>query len=174
MIQETTTADRSELNEFEKPKLSRTLNVLTILTFIGCAFQLVGALWQFSTAQKNYDGKDVMLEKMNSPEMPAFARSMMGNPKDYEMMVTKNLDNKVPLLIVGLLSAGLCFFGALQMRKLMKQGYLLYVIGELLPFISMAFFVGTFAMKGFGFYAVVGISLLFILFYTSQRKKLIY
>lgn len=174
MIQETTTADRSELNEFEKPKLSRTLNVLTILTFIGCAFQLVGALWQFSTAQKNYDGKDAMLEKMNSPEMPAFARSMMGNPKDYEMMVTKNLDNKVPLLIVGLLSAGLCFFGALQMRKLMKQGYLLYVIGELLPFISMAFFVGTFAMKGFGFYAVAGISLLFILLYTSQRKKLIY
>lgn len=174
MIQETTTADRSELNEFEKPKLSRTLNVLTILTFIGCAFQLLGALWQFSTAQKNYDDKDAMLEKMNSPEMPAFARSMMGNPKDYEMMVTKNLDNKVPLLIVGLLSAGLCFFGALQMRKLMKQGYLLYVIGELLPFISMAFFVGTFAMKGFGFYAVAGISLLFILLYTSQRKKLIY
>lgn len=174
MSYETTTADRSELNEFEKPKLSGTLNVLTILTFIGCAIQLIGALWQFANAQKNYDEKDTILAKMNSPEMPAFARSMMGNPKDYEMMVTKNLENKLPIMIIALLSAGLCFYGALQMRKLMKQGYLIYVIGELLPFISMIFFIGTFAMKGMGFYFAIGITLLFILLYTSQRKKLIY
>lgn len=169
-----TTTQNSELHDFDRPKLSSTLNVLTILTFIGCAIQLVGALWQFSVAQKNYDERDTVISKMNSPEMPAFARSMMGSPKDYEMMVTKSMENKIPLLIIGLLSAGLCFFGALQMRKLNKQGYLLYVIGELLPFISMIFFIGTFAMKGTGFYVGVAITLLFILLYTSQRKKLIY
>ncbi|MEJ7627614.1 MAG: hypothetical protein WKF35_12175 [Ferruginibacter sp.] len=174
MSYETTNPTRSELGDFDKPKLPGMLNVLTILTFIGCALQLIGAIWQFASAQKNYDEKDTVLSQMNSEEMPAFAKSMMGNPKDYEMMVTKNLENKVPLLIVGLLSAGLCLYGAMQMRKLMKQGYLIYVIGELLPFLSMVFFVGTFAMKGMGFYFVVFIALLFILLYTSQRKKLIY
>ena len=174
MSYETTTQNTSELNEFEKPKLSTTLNVLTILTFIGCALQLVGAIWQFMTAQKNYDEKDTMLAKMTSEDMPAFAKSMMGDPKEYEMMVTKSLENKIPIFIIGLLSAGLCFYGAMQMRKLYKQGYLIYVIGELLPFVSLLFFLGAFAMKGMGFYIATAITLLFLILYTSQRKKLIY
>ena len=111
---------------------------------------------------------------MSAPETPAFVRSMMGDAAEYEMMVTKSLENKLPILIISLVAAALCFYGALQMRKLNKQGYILYLIGEILPFISLAIFLGTFAMKGFAFYFSAGIAILFILMYTSQRKHLIY
>ena len=111
---------------------------------------------------------------MSAPETPAFARNMMGDPKDYEMLMTKSLENRIPILIISLVSIALCFYGALQMRKLNKQGYLLYIIGELLPFAITIFFLGAFAMKGFGFYFSIGIALLFILLYTSQRKHLVY
>ena len=90
------------------------------------------------------------------------------------MMVTKNLENKIPIFIATLVAAALCIYGAVQMRKLQKQGYLFYVIGELLPFVTMFVFLGTFAMKGTGFYFATGLAVLFILLYTTQRKHLVY
>lgn len=174
MSYEATTPDHLEMNEFERPKLPGFLNVLTILTFIGCFLLFFSSIYQFVIAQNNYDTKDEMIANMNAPGTPAFARRMIGDPKDYERMVTKGLENKIPILIMSLVSVVLCVYGALQMRKLHKQGYILYLIGEILPFISMAIFIGSFAMKGFGFYFGSGIALLFILMYTSQRKHLVY
>jgi hypothetical protein len=66
----------------------------------------------------------------------------------------------------------LCVFGAIQMRQLKKQGYFLYLIGELLPLVAVFLFMGIGALKGFGAITLV-IPLVFIILYTMQRKHLI-
>ena len=46
--------DSSFLEAFEEKKISSTLNVLTILTFIGCGFMAIGAIWGFFNAKQTY------------------------------------------------------------------------------------------------------------------------
>ena len=173
MNEETNTNDRLNADDFAGEKLQGGLNVLTILTYIGSAISLIGSFYSFATAKTTFDTKDAALEKMNSPEMPAFAKSMMPDPAHFEEMVTKSYENRIPILLISLIAVGLCIAGAMQMRKRKKQGYLLYVIGELLPFVAMIFFIGTFVLTGAGGMIGIGIALLFIILYTMQRKHLV-
>ncbi len=159
--------------EFGKPALPGGLNVLTILTFIGSGIQLFLVAIGFFSAQKSYDEKDKMLAQMSSPEMPGFLKAMMPNPANYEEMVTKSLENRLPILILGVVAVALCVYGAIQMRQLKMQGYLFYLAGQLLPFLSTVLFLGMFMFAGVGFAVATAITLLFILMYTLNRKYLI-
>lgn len=174
MSEQNIPADSLNMNEFDKPKLPTTLNVLTILTFIGCVIALIFAVLGFVSAKKSYEESDKMIAQLNSGDMPAFAKSMMPEPAVYKEMVTKSYENRMPILLLGLIATTLCFYGALQMRKLKKQGYVVYVVGELLPFLSSFLFIGAIGFSGVGFAVGVGLTLLFILLYTTQRKHLIY
>lgn len=168
------TADVLQFNENNPPKLSSGLNVLTILTFIGCALQLLSSLWTFFTAKKSYEGIDKLTEQMNSDKMPGWAKSMMGNPETMIEMIKKNFENRIPIVLLSLVAVILCFYGALQMRKLKKQGFMIYIIGELLPFVSQILFIGAFSFTGVGIYFAIGITLLFVILYSMQRKNLVY
>ena len=163
-----------EMDEMEQPKLSSTLNVLTILTFIGSALQIISGLFQFSMAKSNLDKSDEMLSKMNAEDAPSFVKNMVPDPATYKQLVTQNYDNRIPILIIAVVAAILCIMGAMQMRKLKKQGFTYYLIGQIIPFIGMAAFVGFFSFAGIGFYIAAGLTLLFILLYASQRKNLVY
>lgn len=168
------TADVLQFDENNAPKLPSGLNVLTILTFIGCALQLLGTLWTFFNAKKSYDGIDKLTEQMNSGSMPGWAKSMMGDPETMIEMIRKTYENRIPIVLLSLVAVALCFYGALQMRKLKKQGFLLYTIGEVLPFLTQFLFIGAFAFSGFTMYFGIAIALLFILLYSMQRKHLVY
>ena len=172
----TTSTGRSslELDEMEQPKLTTTLNVLTILTFIGCVIQLIASLLAYFGAKQAYEQKDETIRKMNSAEMPDIARKMIGDPAVFEKMVTQQYNNRIPILIVALVSTALCFYGALEMRRLKKQGYTFYLAGQILPFIGMVIFLGTMSFSGIGFYISAAVALLFIILYTTQKDKLVY
>ena len=174
MQNENVTGDSIQMTDFDHPKLNSTLNVLTILSFIGCALQLIGAGWGFYSAKTNYDQKDKMVEQISSADVPKAAKAFMPDMAHFEELITKSYENRLPILILGLVAVGLCFYGVTQMRKLKKQGFLFYVIGELLPFLSMVLFIGTFSLAGFAFYFGVCIALLFIILYAMQRKNLVY
>lgn len=174
MSDSTLQKDTLHTDDFEAPKLSTGLNVLTILTFIGSALQMIGAVFQFLGADKNYQEKDKMLAQANSDQMPGWAKAMMPDPAVYEEMVTRNMENKVPILLLTLAATALCIYGAMQMRKLKKQGYAIYLVGELLPFVTSALFLGAFAFKGMGFMFGLAIVAIFVLLYTLQRKNLRY
>ena len=172
-MNEETTTDVLNYDE-NNPKLSSGLNVLTILTFIGCAIQLLLALWGFISAKKSYDNLDKLTAQMNSENMPGWVKSMMGDPEIMIERITKSYENRIPLVLLSLVALALCFVGALQMRKLKKQGFLFYTIGEVLPFIAQVLFIGAFTMIGATAYISIAITLLFILLYAMQRKKLVY
>lgn len=166
--------DQIDVSDFQSRQLPSGLNVLTILSFIGCALQLLGGIWQFYTAKKSFDEKDAMLAKLNSPEMPAYARKMIGDPQVYISTITKSYENRIPIFIISIVAAALCFYGVVLMRKLNKQGFLFYTIGELLPFVSMFFFIGAGAMAGIGFFIAAFLAGLFILMYALNLKKMVY
>jgi uncharacterized membrane protein len=168
------TNDSLVANEFESDKLPSGLNVLTILTFIGSAFALLGGIWNFYNAKKTFDTKDKVMEQMNSGSMPSWLKSIMPNMTHFEEMVTKSYENRIPIFILTVVAAILCIVGAMQMRKRQKQGYLFYVIGEILPLIVSTFFIGFFTLSGGGGIFGIGLTLLFVILYTMQRKHLIH
>jgi hypothetical protein len=168
------TNDSLAASEFETNKLPSGLNVLTILTFIGSAFALLGGIWNFYNAKKTFETKDKVMEQMNSGSMPSWLKSIMPDMTHFEEMVTKSYENRIPIFILTMVATVLCIVGAMQMRKRQKQGYLFYVIGESLPLIINAFFIGFFTLMGGAAIFGIALTLLFIILYTVQRKHLIH
>jgi hypothetical protein len=165
MIQETNT-DVLNFDANSKPKIPTGINVLTIFTFIGCAWELYSDVKNFLGGKKALDELEKAQDKL--AEAPAWAKKFAG-PEVHEMM-QQALNNKVPLLIMGLVAVALCFYGALQMRKLKKEGYLLWLVGEVLPFVGSAIFIPAFYGTIFIYFAVF--PLIFIILYTLQRRHL--
>lgn len=151
-------------------KLPGSINVLTILTFIGCALGLIGAFYSYATADKTYKDMKELVNSGKLNDAPGWAKGMIS--ADTLPMYEKLADNKMPIMILGIVGIALCFVGAMQMRKLKKQGYLLYVVGEILPIISTFIFVGAMAFKGFGLLVTI-VPIVFILLYTVNRKYLV-
>jgi hypothetical protein len=151
-----------------KPRIPTGINVLTILTLIWSAYELYSAFKNFIGGQKALEKLEESQEKLASA--PAWARKMAG--PDVMEMLRKGIENKIPILVIGLLSVGLCVYGALEMRKLKKQGYFFWLIGEILPWISAIIFIGPVMFKTFIAYFMI-FPLLFIILYTTQRKYLV-
>ena len=159
------------LSDFDKPKLPTALNVLTILTIIGCVFLFLSEIWGFSTAKKSYEESKTLIESGKLSEQPKFVQNMMS--PEMLAMQKKRLDNKLPILILGLVGGGLCLYGAMEMRKRKKQGYTFWLIGELLPVATTLLFIGTTAFAGFALLFWL-FPIVFIILYTVNKKYLVY
>jgi hypothetical protein len=162
----------NELAAFEaatgEKKMNGTINVLTILTFIGCAIQFIGVFaskWLMSFAMKAADNPELM-ESMSAKDRADLMRG-----KEAFAVYSQY---QIPLTIMSLIGIALCFWGALQMRKLKKQGFYAYAVGEWMPLI------GSTALMGFGlqFNGVastiisLAIPVLFTILYGLQLKRM--
>jgi hypothetical protein len=141
-------------------KLPDMLNVLTILTFIGCAIGLLGSIYNYFTVCQS-------LEKMSQLGEDNPMAGMMSSMADF---MQKQCDMKLPVLIIGLVSTVLCFIGAMQMRKLKRTGFFIYLVGEVAGPVAMLLMVGG----GGGIMATIGfiIPVVFIILYATQLKHL--
>jgi hypothetical protein len=158
-------------NPMDKKKIPSTLNVLTILTFIGSGLGLITSLWQFTNSKKSLDAAEKLIGSPEFESMPDFAKKMYG-PEALEMM--RKMDaNKLPLLITGVLGAALCIWGAIEMRKLKGTGFMSYLLGSVLPFLGIAIFAGMAAIMTMQMYIGIGFTILFVILYAAQRKHLI-
>ena len=104
-------------------------------------------------------------------EAPAWAQKMMG-PEMVEI-AKKSLENKLPILLLGIVATALCIYGAIEMRKLKKQGFILWAVGEILPLITSVLFIGAGVFNGIGIIALI-VPIIFIILYAVQRKYLVY
>lgn len=155
--------------EVDKKKVPETLNVLTILTFIGSGlFGLIG-LWGLLKPSPTETELQETQERMD--KAPDFMKSIIG-PHAVEM-ARKTAENRIPLLVLTVVAIVLCIYGAIQMRALKKQGFYIYVIGEIvIPLISMFVFVGIGLYGGFNLFMSLFFPLLFIVLYATQLKRL--
>ncbi|MCY7291414.1 MAG: hypothetical protein LH615_04455 [Ferruginibacter sp.] len=160
--------DSLTVNEFEKTPLPTGLNILTILTFIGCAF---GAIFTLITPWlMNFflNMMDKSVEK-GTDLTPKQATDMEASRKVIELTQS----NMVPLLIIGAVGIILCFVGALMMRKLKKDGFWIYVAGQVLPIIGSLALLGMAQFTGVTSYIMFLIPVVFIILYATQRKYLV-
>jgi hypothetical protein len=154
----------------EKPKLPGSLNVLTILTFIGSCIGILGTFYNFASGKKQMDNMEAQINSPNYDSMPALVKKFV-NPEALES-VRKGYENRFPILLISLICIALCVYGAIQMRQKKMQGYYLYLAGEILPFVPTVLFIGMGALTGAGGIIAIVITLLFVLLYTGQRKYL--
>jgi hypothetical protein len=154
------------MNPMEENKLPTSLNVLTILTFIGSAWELYSNTKNFLGGRKAVDAMAKAQDQL--AQAPAFFKKLAG-PEVYDMM-EHAYENRVPLLIFALLGIGICVYGAIQMRKRKKEGYYLWLIGESLPILSSIVFLPSLFNTIYSFFFII--PLIFILLYTLQRKHL--
>lgn len=111
-------------------KISDMLNVLTILTIIACVLFLLQAVYNYFAICKSLKMMEKLTEDGNNP-----MSGMMGSMTD---LIVKQCELKLPILLITIASLALCFIGALQMRKLKRLGFFLYLLGQLLlPVASM-------------------------------------
>ena len=158
------------LHEFEKGKLPTSINVLTILTIIGSIFGLLSSVYSFFTAKQSYETMKETIDSGKLDDAPKWARGFM-SPEMLEV-TRKMYENRMPIMVLSLVALALCLYGALEMRKLKKQGYTFWLIGELLPFATTALFIGMASFSGLGLLAVL-FPLIFIILYTVNRKYLV-
>jgi hypothetical protein len=151
----------------EPKKIPEMLNVLTILTFVGCGLGFISSCWGFFRAKASYDSMVELQGKMD--QVPDALKKMMGS--DPVEMARKAYESRLPILLLALVGYALCTYGAVQMRQLKKTGFTFYVIGELLPVVTALIFLGAGAAGGF---AIVGylIYVVFIILYATQTKYL--
>jgi hypothetical protein len=151
----------------DQKKLPSGINILTILTFIGCGLGLIitafmPMLYKFSLG---FMDKAAANEDISAKDL--------ADIEQQQNAIELAQANIVPLMIISFVGIILCLIGAIWMRKLKRDGYWLYVAGELLPVIGGLIILGTTQYTSitsivFG----IGIPLLFILLYTMQRKFL--
>ncbi len=139
------------------------INVLSILSFIGSALQIVGAvvgyfLIPFSVKQVN---EQRTLEKARElkPFSSFFKWSADTTIRQYEL--------RVPILILSVLTAFVCIWGVWQMRKRKKAGLHVYSAGEIAMPVFTAFAIDAWSSI-FGFV----IAIVFIVLFYLQRKHL--
>ncbi|MBK8610909.1 MAG: hypothetical protein IPL84_13455 [Chitinophagaceae bacterium] len=163
--------DVLNLEQKDMKKLPQMLNVLTILTYIGCALGAISAIWNYMSASTAYKAYEALGAMDNLKTENKALDSMLSGATD---MVRKAYENRMMIMILALVGIALCFYGAMQMRNLKKQGFLIYVVGEILPIISFAVFIGFGGL--FGGVAMIFttlIAVVFIIMYATQRKALV-
>ncbi|MEY4002560.1 MAG: hypothetical protein RIT07_602 [Bacteroidota bacterium] len=150
--------------------MTATINVLTILTFIGCSIAFISAIWSLYSSGKSMDQIAQMQEQVDQMgETSETAANMM--LQSIEMVKTQ-YDNRYLLFIVNLLATGLCLFGAIEMRKMRKNGFYLWLTGELLPILITVAIIGFNLMGGIVLVASLLFAGVFIVLYGLQVKHM--
>ncbi len=116
-IQQTTDAIDWEV---DKKKLPEMLRVLTVLTFIACGLFSIYPIIQLIKGPQTEADLQTMQDNMD--KVPAFLKNFMGT--HAVDIARKTMENRIPILVLGLVALALCIYGAIQMRDRKKSGVL--------------------------------------------------
>lgn len=147
-----------------KPGLPGGINVLSILSFIGSGFQLLGGIAAYLIIPFSVKSLPETRSLEKTREMKPFS----GFLKWSADSTLRQYEYRLPLLIVTVFAALICIYGVWQMRKLKKSGFTIYTIGELMLPLFTAIMINI-GSAIFGFV----IAVLFIILFAVQRKHLI-
>jgi hypothetical protein len=159
----------TEFHPEQPQKATGLLNVLTILTIIGSVIGLLQAPWAFMTAEENLQRTQEMMQSKDLENAPAFVKSMFN--EDMLKMAQLTVQHKWTILILGVVGSLLCLIGAIQMRKLKRQGFTLWILGEWMPILASVFLIG---LGSFGAMMAIGylVPVVMTILYLFSRKQL--
>lgn len=161
--------DNLSFADQEKPVLPPMLNVLTILTFIGSGLLLVYA----AVMPKLMSFSKAMMDKAAASGQE-FSAKQLADMEQARRATDLVMANMLPLILISLVGAILCIAGAMMMRKLKKDGYWVYVGGELMPVLAGFIIMGTAQYTGaLSVILGLGLPITFVILYALQRKYLV-
>jgi hypothetical protein len=157
---------------FENVPLARNgvpkkLNILTILTFVGCGLFALFTL--LAPLIMPFFSK--FMDKALASGAELTPKQLEDIAKSREMFELFNA-NVIPLTIIGLIGIGLRFYGATIMRKLKADGFWFYIAGHVIPLVGTTVIMGLSQMKQGGFYVGLVLAGLFIFLYSKERYLL--
>ncbi len=132
------------------------LGLLTTLTMIGSVLSVLGSL--FTTLGCKVLLMEEVTDKMKPNEL-AF--------------LTATCEHKNILILGAVLGGVLCFAGAVMMRQLKNQGFLVYVVGQILPTLLSVIVMAELMFSDWKSWIGYGIMCFFIGLYATQRKHLV-
>lgn len=166
--------EKNNLSEFETAMAEKekpgSIKTLTILTFIGNGLGIASSAWAYMKSAKNLADLESMHSKPEFEKMPEMLKGMFSQEAIERARMMDS--NKLPLLIINLLSCALCIYGAVEMRKLKLNGFYVYIVGTILPFAGLLLFVGAGYFTGWSPLIGIGISALFVVLYYMNSKYL--
>lgn len=121
----------NELLFQEKPKRPQLLTVLCVLSFIMCAFTVISTI--MNIAQSSPESHQRSVEQIRTIN-PAMADQM----EDTFLMMESNAYLKLSPYINLVFMLG-SFLGVMMMWKLNRNGFYIYAVAEILPYISYLF-----------------------------------
>lgn len=142
--------------------LPQPINILTILTFIGSGFQILGGVFNYFMLAYSVKSMERVESLQKQPRIKEFGGFFKWS---YESTL-RQYEHRTEMLIITIVTALLCVFGAFQMRKLKKQGFVIYSAGELLLPLA-TFFLIDFWSSAFSFFVAV----IFIVLYAVHHKQ---
>jgi len=151
--------------------MTATINVLSILTFIGCGLFLISAAWQYYASFQFSDQMVLMQEQLYKIEET-------GNDTAYNLTLQALENSKLKyennhlLLATSIIGIGLCLWGALSMRKMKLNGYYLWLVGEITPILINIAIVGFNMVGAIEFVLSIITAGIFIVLYSLQVKHL--
>ncbi len=148
-------------------RLPTFLNVLTILTFINSGLSVLLCFFAFAIAPFTYH--QAVQNQGQMDQLPDFLKLLLGSNQVEAARLS--LENRTPILLIHLLAAGLCTFGALRMRKLKKAGFIIYILGDFLP-LSVYALIGFSLLIGIAFACTCMIAVTMIILYATQLKHM--
>ncbi|UAY52655.1 hypothetical protein [Ferruginibacter albus] len=154
--------------EENKSKLPGNLNALTILTFIGCA---VGLIFTLATPYLMKFSLNMMNKAMENPDN--VNAKQMAQMQEARPAMEAVMNNSTSIIIVGIIGIALCFIGALNMRKLKKDGFIFYVLGQIIPLVGSYIILGKYAFSDWKSFIGILIPIVFIVLYANHRKYMV-
>ena len=149
-----------------RPLIPVMLNILTILTFIGCATAALRAVINYFSIGSSYNLISKINDDMESESTPRLFKNLINLSVE---VVRKQYEYREIFFWVAIVCVLLCFWGAVQMRNLKKQGFVIYSIGELLYPLVFGFLID---LGGIGFTSLL-VPIVFVILYATQRKCLV-
>jgi len=146
------------------PQRPQFLTVLCILTFVGVGLGIIWSIIRWFSiramaAMMNGTSDLPGMEDMDMESMPGM---------ETVMLQAQHINTTS---IVGIVGCLICLLGALQMWKLKKIGFYIYVVGEIAPVIVSAVLMGASAFAGFAIILAV-IAVLFVVLYALNLKHM--
>jgi hypothetical protein len=144
---------------------SKTLKVLSVLTIISCCIDY------WSDIKKLIYGDDKSIQDIRDAQSSGLTFIKKIYTEDLLNFTIASNNNIVSISIIGIISTTLCLIGALKMRNQIKDGFIFYLCGQLLPLIGTIIFTGLVIFKTFFIYFLI-FPLLFVFLYYNQLKKM--
>lgn len=164
---ETTKPSSDLFNQHQEPRLTGMLNVLTILTFIGCALAYLGGIYGFLTSETQVRDLEKLRDQSSGSE---FVDKMAQGSLE---IAQKSYEYRYVMLASCLIFTTMCLIGALQMRKLKKSGFTIYTIGELAPIVLTAVLIGFSFFGSIMIFMSAIFAVLFVILYATQLKYMV-